>query len=243
MDVATGVRTDKGDIAAEIVVNCAGQWARQVGLMCGVSVPLHSAEHMYIVTGKIEGVHPDLPVMRDPDGYIYFKEEVGGLVMGGFEPHAKPWGMNGIPENFEFALLPDDWDQFEILMENALIRVPQLEQAEVKQFYNGPESFTPDNNFLLGEAPELKNFFVGAGFNSMGIASAGGAGKALAEWIVNGAADHGSVAGRYPPLRRLQQQSELAARPREGNARPALCDALAEPRTRHRTAIPPFASV
>ncbi|QPC94405.1 FAD-dependent oxidoreductase [Mesorhizobium sp. INR15] len=185
--VACGVETDRGNIAAEIVVNCAGQWARKVGLMCGVSVPLHSAEHMYIVTGRIEGVHPDLPVMRDPDGFIYFKEEVGGLVMGGFEPHAKPWGMNGIPENFEFALLPDDWDQFEILMENALVRVPQLAQAEVKKFYNGPESFTPDNNFILGEAPELKNFYVGAGFNSMGIASAGGAGRALAEWIVNSA--------------------------------------------------------
>lgn len=184
---ATGVRTDQGDIGAEIVVNCAGQWARKVGQMCGVTVPLHSAEHMYVVTGRIEGVHPDLPVMRDPDGYIYFKEEVGGLVMGGFEPEAKPWGMQGIPDDFEFALLPDDWDQFEILMENALIRVPQLAEAEIKQFYNGPESFTPDSNFILGEAPELRNFFVGAGFNSMGIASAGGAGRALAEWIVNGA--------------------------------------------------------
>ncbi|MFT4158863.1 GcvT family protein [Shinella sp.] len=183
----TGVETDRGAIAAEIVVNCAGQWARKVGLMCGVPVPLHSAEHMYIVTGRIEGVHPDLPVMRDPDGYIYFKEEVGGLVMGGFEPEAKPWGMAGIPDDFEFALLPDDWDQFEILMQSALQRVPQLATSEVKKFYNGPESFTPDNNFILGEAPELKNFYVGAGFNSMGIASAGGAGRALAEWIVNGA--------------------------------------------------------
>ncbi|MFC3630465.1 FAD-dependent oxidoreductase [Paracoccus angustae] len=183
---ATGVRTDQGDITAEIVVNCAGQWARKVGGMCGVSVPLHSAEHMYVVTGRIEKVHPDLPVMRDPDGYIYFKEEVGGLVMGGFEPEAKPWGMRGIPDDFEFALLPDDWDQFEILMQNALIRVPQLAEAEIRQFYNGPESFTPDSNFILGEAPELRNFFVGAGFNSMGIASAGGAGRALAEWIVNG---------------------------------------------------------
>ncbi|MGN6550686.1 MAG: GcvT family protein [Pararhizobium sp.] len=184
--VATGVETDRGPVAAEIVVNCAGQWARKIGLMAGVSVPLHSAEHMYIVTGRIEGVHPDLPVMRDPDGYIYFKEEVGGLVMGGFEPQAKPWGMEGIPDDFEFALLPDDWDQFEILMENALTRVPQLAEVEVRKFYNGPESFTPDNNFILGEAPELKNFFVGAGFNSMGIASAGGAGRALAEWIVEG---------------------------------------------------------
>jgi len=183
----TGVETDRGSIAAEIVVNCAGQWARKVGAMAGVAVPLHSAEHMYIVTGRMEGVQPDLPVLRDPDGHIYFKEEVGGLVMGGFEPEAKPWGMDGIPDDFAFALLPDDWDQFEILMENALIRVPQLAEAEVKKFYNGPESFTPDGAFILGEAPGLRGFFVGAGFNSAGIASAGGAGRALAEWIVEGA--------------------------------------------------------
>ena len=182
----TGVETDQGRIEAEVVVNCAGQWARSLGQMCGVNVPLHSAEHMYIVTEKMEGVKPDLPVLRDPDGYIYFKEETGGIVMGGFEPEAKPWGMDGIPEKFEFSLLPDDWDQFEILLENALIRVPQMETTGVRKFYNGPESFTPDNNYLLGEAPELKNFFVGAGFNSMGIASAGGAGRALAEWIVQG---------------------------------------------------------
>jgi sarcosine dehydrogenase len=182
----TGVSTPHGDIACQIVVNCAGQWAKQVGRLCGVTVPLHSAEHMYIVTGRIEGVTPDLPVMRDPDGYIYFKEEVGGLLMGGFEPVAKPWGMEGIPDDFEFGMLPDDWDQFQILMENALIRVPALETAEIKTFMNGPESFTPDNNFILGEAPELKNFFVGAGFNSIGIASGGGAGRALAEWIVQG---------------------------------------------------------
>lgn len=183
----SGVETDHGRIEADVVVNCAGQWARRVGRMCGANVPLHSAEHMYIVTEQIEGVNPDLPVLRDPDGYIYFKEETGGLVMGGFEPEAKPWGMNGIPENFFFQLLPDDWDQFEILMENALTRVPQMAQTGVREFYNGPESFTPDNNYLLGETPEVKNFFVGAGFNSMGIASAGGAGRALAEWIVEGA--------------------------------------------------------
>ncbi|MEM5316445.1 FAD-dependent oxidoreductase [Paraburkholderia sp. JHI869] len=177
---------DEGMLQADFVVNCAGQWAKAIGRLCGVTVPLHSAEHYYIVTERIAGVHPDLPVMRDPDGFIYFKEEVGGLVMGGFEPDAKPWGMNGIPENFEFQLLPDDWDQFEVLMENALQRVPALETAQVRQFYNGPESFTPDNNIILGEAPELRGFFVGAGFNSMGIASAGGAGMALAEWIVAG---------------------------------------------------------
>ncbi|HVY00832.1 MAG TPA: FAD-dependent oxidoreductase [Pseudorhodoplanes sp.] len=182
----TGVGTDRGDIKAEVVVNCAGQWAKQVGRLCGVTVPLHSAEHMYIVTGRIDGVHPDLPVLRDPDGYIYVKEEVGGLLVGGFEPEAKPWAMDGIPENFEFGMLPDDWDQFSILMENALARIPSLEKAEIKTFMNGPESFTPDNNFILGEAPELKNFFVGAGFNSIGIASGGGAGRALAEWITQG---------------------------------------------------------
>ncbi len=182
------VQTDQGRVECEVLVICAGQWSRAIGQMCGVSVPLHSAEHMYIVTGKIAGVTPDLPVMRDPDGYIYFKEEVGGLVMGGFEPDAKPWGMDGIPHPFEFQLLPDDWDQFGILMENALERVPALETAEIKTFLNGPESFTPDNNFLLGEAPEVGGVYVGAGFNSMGIASAGGAGRALAEWIVEGEA-------------------------------------------------------
>ncbi len=184
--VVRGVETDGGDIQADVVVNCGGQWARKIGAMCGVDVPLYSCEHMYIVTRQIDGITPDLPVMRDYDGMIYFKEEVGGLVMGGFEPSAKPWGMDGIPDEFEFTLLPDDWDQFEILMTNAMHRVPALETVEVRQFINGPESFTPDANYILGEAPGLSGFFVGAGFNSMGIASAGGAGKALAEWIVDG---------------------------------------------------------
>lgn len=181
------ISTDQGDIECEYVVNAAGQWARQFGRLAGVNVPLYSCEHFYIVTGQIDGVQPNLPSMRDPDGYIYFKEEVGGLVMGGFEPDAKPWKMNPIPDDFEFTLLEDDWDQFEILMENALIRVPALEHADVKQFVNGPESFTSDGNFMVGEAPGVKNYFVCAGFNSMGIASAGGAGKAVAEWMVEGA--------------------------------------------------------
>jgi heterotetrameric sarcosine oxidase gamma subunit len=185
---ATGVRTDKGDIEADIVVNCAGQWAKQVGAMAGVNVPLHSAEHFYVVTEDIDGVHPDLPILRDPDGYTYFKEEVGGLVIGGFEPEAKPWvSPDDIPYPFEFQLLDEDWDHFEILMNNALLRIPALEVTGIKKFYNGPESFTPDNQFILGEAPELDGYFVGAGFNSVGIATAGGAGRALAEWIVNGA--------------------------------------------------------
>ena len=141
---------------------------------------------MYIVTEKMEGVPRDLPVMRDPDGYIYFKEEVGGLLMGGFEPEAKPWNRDVIPDDFEFGILPDDWEQFQILMDNALIRVPQLEKTGIHTFMNGPESFTPDLNYILGEAPQLRGFFVGAGFNSMGIASSGGAGMALAEWIIAG---------------------------------------------------------
>ncbi|MBR2819376.1 MAG: FAD-dependent oxidoreductase [Reyranella sp.] len=182
----TGVQTTDGAIKAEIVVNCAGQWARQLGRKVGVTVPLYSCEHMYIVTEKMEGVPRDLPVMRDPDGYIYFKEEVGGLLMGGFEPEAKPWNKDVIPDDFEFGMLPDDWDQFQILMDNALIRVPSLEKTGIKTFMNGPESFTPDLNYILGEAPQLRGFFVGAGFNSMGIASSGGAGMALAEWIVAG---------------------------------------------------------
>jgi 4-methylaminobutanoate oxidase (formaldehyde-forming) len=181
-----GVQTTQGSIAAEIVVNCGGQWARQLARSVGVTVPLYSCEHMYIVTEKMEGVPRDLPVMRDPDGYIYFKEEVGGLLMGGFEPEAKPWNKDVIPDDFEFGMLPDDWDQFQILMDNALIRVPALEKTGIKTFMNGPESFTPDLNYVLGEAPQLRNFFVGAGFNSMGIASSGGAGMALAEWIVAG---------------------------------------------------------
>ena len=183
----TGVHTDRGDIEAEIVVNCAGQWAKQVGAMCGVTVPLHSAEHFYVVTERVDGAHRDLPVLRDPDGYTYFKEEVGGLVVGGFEPEAKPWvAPDELPYPFEFRLLDEDWDHFAILMDSAIARIPVLADTGIKKFYNGPESFTPDNQFILGEAPELRNFFVGAGFNSVGIASAGGAGRALAEWIIEG---------------------------------------------------------
>ncbi|MCL4744065.1 MAG: FAD-dependent oxidoreductase [Burkholderiaceae bacterium] len=190
--VVKGVRvaTPEGErrIGCEVLVNCAGQWARQFGAMAGVNVPLYSAEHFYIVTGKIEGVHPMLPVMRDPDGYIYYKEEVGGLLMGGFEPVAKPWKVDPIPSTFQFQLLDEDWEQFEILMTNAIHRTPALETAQVKMLLNGPESFTPDGNFLLGEAPELRNYFVAAGFNSAGIANAGGAGRLIAEWIIGGEA-------------------------------------------------------
>ena len=182
-----GVQTDAGVVGCEMVVNCAGQWARQLGQLAGVNVPLFSAEHFYLVTGKIEGIHPMWPVVRDPDGFIYYKEEVGGLVMGGFEPVAKPWRVDPIPASFQFQLLGEDWDQFEVLMRSALHRTPCLETADIKMLLNGPESFTPDGNFIMGEAPELRHYFVCAGFNSAGIANAGGAGRLMAEWMVQGA--------------------------------------------------------
>ena len=153
---ASGVRTDQGDVEAEVVVNCAGQWAKAVGAMAGVNVPLHSAEHFYVVTDQIDGVHRDLPILRDPDGYTYVKEEVGGLLVGGFEPQAKPWvAPDQIPYPFEFALLDEDWEHFEVLMDSAVHRLPVLAETGIRKFYNGPESFTPDNQFIIGEAPEL----------------------------------------------------------------------------------------
>jgi sarcosine dehydrogenase len=184
----TGVATPRGAIRCDIVVNCAGQWAREIGRLAGVSVPLQSVQHQYLVTEAIAGVPRNLPTLRDPDRLIYFKEEVGGLVMGGYEPNPIPWAVDGIPEGFHFALLDSNSDHFEPLMAQALARVPALETAGIKRFINGPESFTPDGNFILGESAEVENYFVGAGFNAFGIASAGGAGRALAEWIVAGEA-------------------------------------------------------
>ena len=186
----TGVSTTHGDVRAETVVNCAGMWAQQLGALCGVNIPLHAAEHFYIVTEPIDGLPNDLPVLRDPDSWTYFKGEAGAMLAGFFEPNAKPWGMNGIPEEFEFGSLPEDWDHIEPALRKMMHRVPVLEDTGVHTLFNGPESFTPDDSYHLGEAPELKGFFVAAGFNSIGIASSGGAGKALADWIVNG----------YPPM-------------------------------------------
>jgi sarcosine dehydrogenase len=183
-----GVSTDQGDIACEVMVNCAGQWAREVGALAGVTVPLQSVQHQYLITEAIDGITPDLPTLRDPDRLTYFKEDVGGLVMGGYEPNPIPWALGGIPEGFHFSLLDTDVDHFEQIMEQALIRVPALAHAGVKEMINGPESFTPDGNFILGEAPELRGFYVGAGFNAFGIASGGGAGKALAQWVAGGEA-------------------------------------------------------
>ncbi len=185
-----GVETPFGTIECEKVICCAGQWTRALAAGVGVNVPLVSVEHQYMITERIEGVTPNLPTMRDPDRLTYWKEDVGGLVWGGYEPNPKPWATGGIPENFHFDLLTSDFDHFGQFMENAIARVPALTHAGVKQLLNGPESFTPDGNFILGEAPELRNFYVGAGFNAFGIASGGGAGMALAEWAVLGAAPY-----------------------------------------------------
>lgn len=181
-----GVVTEHGRIECEIVICCAGQWTRVLAATVGVNVPLVPVEHQYMVTEKIEGVTSNLPTLRDPDRLTYYKEEVGGLVMGGYEPNPIPWAIDGIPDGFHYTLLSSNFDHFEPIMELALGRVPALETAGIKTLINGPESFTPDGNFILGEAPELKNFFVGAGFNAFGIASGGGAGQALAEWVVKG---------------------------------------------------------
>lgn len=180
------VQTPNGEIRCEVIINCGGQWAKQIGRMADVTVPLQSVQHQYLITEPIEGVTPDLPTLRDPDRLTYWKEDVGGLCMGGYEPNPVPWALDGIPEDFTFQLLPENWEHFEQFMQPAAQRVPIFEQAGIRKFINGPESFTPDGNFMLGEAPELQNFFVGAGFNAFGIASAGGAGKSLAEWVLAG---------------------------------------------------------
>jgi len=182
----SGVTTARGEIEAEYVVDCAGLWGRQVGRMAGVNVPLHAAEHFYLVTEAIAGLPRDLPVLRSTDICTYFKEDAGKLLLGFFEPHGKPWGMGGIPDSDGYIQLAEDWDHVLPYLELATQRVPALRDTGIKLFFNGPESFTPDNRYILGEAPECANFFVAAGFNSVGIQSSGGAGKAVAEWIVRG---------------------------------------------------------
>jgi sarcosine dehydrogenase len=182
------VKTDKGDIACEKVVNCAGQWARQVGAMAGINVPLQPVKHQYVITEKIDGLSSDAPTIRDPDRRTYFKEEVGGLCFGGYEPNPQGWTTGDVPNEFEFQLFDDDYDHFEQHMMQAIERFPALANVGVKQMINGPESFTPDGNFILGPAPECINMFVGAGFNAFGIASGGGAGWVLAQWVVDGEA-------------------------------------------------------
>lgn len=182
----TGVETDSGPMKAEYVVLCGGMWTRQLGLNCGVTIPLYPVEHHYVVSSEIEGAHDDLPVGRDPDLCIYYRGEQNSVMLGAFQKNTKPWTANPIPDKFSFQLLEPDWDKYREPLEAGRWRIPSLCNASFPRFVNGPESFTPDNNFIMGETPELRNLFVGAGFNSVGIASAGGAGKFLAEWIIEG---------------------------------------------------------
>ncbi|MBW4973812.1 FAD-dependent oxidoreductase [Roseovarius mucosus] len=171
-----------GHIACEMIVNCAGMWGHEVGRMAGTNVPLHACEHFYIVSEPIAGLR-QLPVLRVPDECAYYKEDAGKIMLGAFEPVSKPWGMKGIPESFEFDQLPEDFDHFEPILEAAVNRMPMLAEAGIHTFFNGPESFTPDDAYHLGLCPEMDNVWVAAGFNSIGIQSAGGAGHALSLWM------------------------------------------------------------
>ena len=174
--------TETGTIDCDMIVNCGGMWGHEVGRMAGVNVPLHACEHFYIVTEAIKGL-TQMPVLRVPDECAYYKEDAGKILLGAFEPNAKPWAMGGIPKDFEFDQLPEDFDHFEPILEQAVNRMPMLAEAGIHTFFNGPESFTPDDAYHLGLAPEMDNVWVAAGFNSIGIQSAGGAGQALAAWM------------------------------------------------------------
>ena len=175
----------RGTIACEHVVNCGGMWGRDLAAQSGVTLPLHAAEHFYLVTEPVEGLGR-LPVLRVPDECAYYKEDAGKMMLGAFEPKAKPWGMSGIPEDFCFDSLPEDFDHFEPILSMAMNRMPMFETAGIHTFFNGPESFTPDDRYYLGEAPELGNYWIAAGYNSVGIVSSGGAGMALAHWMTEG---------------------------------------------------------
>jgi 4-methylaminobutanoate oxidase (formaldehyde-forming) len=181
-----GVETAEGIIKADKVVIVGGMWTRSLARTIGVDVPLQACEHFYIVTDPMEGMTPDLPVMRDMDHCAYYKEDAGKLLLGAFEPKAKPWALDGIPADFEFGELPEDFDHFAPILEDAMKRIPSLEKVGIRKFFNGPESFTADQRYILGPAPEVKGVFVAAGFNSIGIQSGGGAGMALAHWITEG---------------------------------------------------------
>jgi 4-methylaminobutanoate oxidase (formaldehyde-forming) len=187
--VVHGVRTAQGDIEAEYVVNCAGMWGRQLGERDGVSIPLQAAEHYYLITEPIDGVHRSLPVLEDPASFGYFREETGGILLGLFEPVCAPWMVDAVPDSFAFGTIAPDWDRMGPYVETAMRRIPAVQDAGVRTFFCGPESFTPDLSPIVGEAPEIRNYFVAAGLNSIGILTGGGIGRALAQWIVDGTPD------------------------------------------------------
>ena len=204
----TGVVTDRGTIEAEVVVNCAGMWARQLGEQCGVNIPLQAAEHYYLITEEIDGIDQSLPVIEDPSCHGYYREEVGGLMIGLFEPVCAPWRVDGIPEDFSFGELPPDWDRMLPYVEKAMSRVPISADAGIKKFFCGPESFTPDLSPVIGEAPELRNYFVAAGLNSVGIITGGGIGRMMAHWILHGRADVDITAMNIDRLHAYQRNPE-----------------------------------
>ena len=207
----TGVRTPEGDVEAEYVVNCAGMWARQLGELAGVSIPLQAAEHYYLLTEPIDGVDSSWPVLEDPASYGYYREEGGGLMLGLFEPACAPWRIDGIPADFSFGELPPDWDRMAPYLETTMARVPISAQVGIRKLFCGPESFTPDLLPIVGEAPELKNYFVAAGLNSIGILTGGGIGRAIAQWIVDGSPDIDVTAMNIDRLHPYQANPEYRA--------------------------------
>jgi 4-methylaminobutanoate oxidase (formaldehyde-forming) len=206
-----GVRTERGDIECEYVVNCAGMWARQLGERDGVNIPLQAAEHYYLITEQIEGLGRDWPVLEDPGRHGYFREEVGGLMIGLFEPVCAPWSVEGIPERSSFLELPPDWDRMGPYLERAMSRVPITFDVGIKKFFCGPESFTPDLAPAVGEAPELRNYFVAAGLNSIGILTGGGLGRVMAHWITTGQPDVDITGFNIDRLHTYQRNPEYRA--------------------------------
>jgi len=187
--VVTGVTTSQGNIEAEYVVNCAGMWARQLGELAGVNIPNQAAEHYYLITEEIKDLPPNMPILEDPSHYGYYREEVGGLMVGLFEPDCAPWKIHGIPNDFSFGEIKPDWERMTPFLEKAMSRVPITLEIGVKKFFCGPESFTADLKPIIGEAPELRNYFVAAGLNSIGIITGPGLGRVMAHWIINGSPD------------------------------------------------------
>ncbi len=206
-----GVRTPYGDIECEVVVNCAGMWARQLGEQAGVTIPLQAAEHYYLITEPFDGMHGDLPVLEDPSSYGYFREEGAGLMIGLFEAICAPWKVDGIPANFSFGELPPDWERMSPYLEKAMARIPISADVGVRKFFCGPESFTPDLLPIVGEAPEVRNYFVAAGLNSIGILTGGGIGRAMAQWIVDGRPDIDVTGINIDRLHRYQGNREYRA--------------------------------
>ncbi|MEZ4366050.1 MAG: FAD-dependent oxidoreductase [Kofleriaceae bacterium] len=203
-----GVVTDHGTITCDVAVNCAGMWARQLGARHGVSIPLQAAEHYYLITDPMPELTPDLPVLEDPSSHGYFREEVGRLMIGLFEPVCAPWRVEGIPDDFSFGEIPPDWDRMTPYLERAMARVPRAMDVGIRKLFCGPESFTPDLQPIVGEAPELRNYFVAAGLNSIGILTGGGLGRVLAHWITTGRPDVDVTAMNIDRLHAFQGNPE-----------------------------------